>query len=186
MTGVFRDILSRHFVDPNNIEEPDLRKLIWREGTDTSILIESVHRWRPELTELRPGVIVKRNAVKNDRRGIGDLRQGPHVDEEGNQHYTTLWTGSHTLFCLGGTGAQVELLSTEVQRELTEFAPVILEVLTLKRFQVLEVGSVSILEEAQENFAVPITVGYGYEERWVLRPQVPRLKQISLQMLYDC
>jgi len=185
MTGVFRDVLSRHFVSPDYIESPDLRHLIWRAGEDTGILIESIHRWRPELTEHRPAVIVKRNAYSNTRRGFGDRRQGPPADIDGFAHYITFWTGSHTLFCIGGSGAQAEILGSEVQREFTQFGPELARALDLKRIQVTEIGAVAELEEAQANYVVPVTVGYTYEERWIVRPQVPRLNKISMSMLFE-
>jgi len=185
MTGIFRDYFIRHFKDANLIEETDLKHLIWKAGEDTDILIESVHRWRPELTERRPAIIVKRNSYQNDRRGIGDRRMGPIADREGNEHYVTFWVGSHTLFCIGGTGAQAELLGNEVQRELTEFGPELARKLDLKRFQVTQVGAVAELEEAQENFVVPVTVGYAYEERWIIRPQVPRLARVSMSLILE-
>ena len=119
MTGIFRDILMRHFYSAGHIEDPNLRQLVWRPGETTDILIESVYRWRPELTEHRPGVLIKRNAMQNERRGIGDRHQGQVTDMYGHEHYATFWVGSHTLFCIGGSGAQAELLGTEVQRELT-------------------------------------------------------------------
>lgn len=186
LTGVFRDVLARHFTTAGYVEESDLKHLIWKEAAESPILIETIHRWVPEKTERRPGVVVKRNAYQNQRRGIGDLRQGPPADLDGNPHYVTFWTGSHTLFCIGGTGAQAELLGTEVQRELTQFGPEIARVLDLKRIQVTQVGAVAELEEAQENFVVPVTVGYTYEERWILRLQAPRLAPISLSFLSEC
>lgn len=186
MTGLFRDILMRHFSASDYIEEPDLRHLIWKPGETTNILVESVYRWRPELTEQRPGVLIKRNAYQNMRRGIGDRRQGPPVDQYGNGKYVTFWVGSHTLFCIGGSGAQAELLGTEVQRELTEFGPAIAAATGLLRMQVTQVGAVAELEEAQENWVVPVTVGYAYEERWALIPQALRLSRVSLSLLTDC
>ena len=185
MTGVFRDILMRHFAAVDLIEEPDLRKLLWKQGQDTGILIETHTRWRPELTQFRPGVIVKRNAYANVRRGIGDRRQGP-ADISGNDHFNTFWTGSHTLFCVARTGAQVELLASEVQRELTQFGPVIRDVLHLHRIQVTQIGAIAKLEESQENWAVPVTVGYAYEEAWQIRPDAPRLTQLSLSLINEC
>ncbi|MCA9362064.1 hypothetical protein KC906_01695 [Candidatus Kaiserbacteria bacterium] len=185
MTGVFRDILMRHFADPDLIEEPDLRKLIWKPGQDTGILLESSTRWRPELTQFRPGVILKRNAYANVRKGIDDRRQGP-ADILGNDHHVTYWTGSHTLFCIARTGAQVELLGSEVQRELTQFGPAMREVLALLKFRVTELGAIAKLEESQENWVVPVTVGYAYEERWVIRPEAPRLSHLSLSLINEC
>jgi len=186
ISGILRDWLTRHFASADYIEEPDLRELIWKPGEDTGILIETDTRWRPELTEFRPGVILKRNTYQNMRRGIGDRRQGPPADIYGQDKRVTFWTGSHTLFCVGGTGAQAELLGAEVQRELTQFALEIARDLRLIRFQVTQIGAPASLEEAQENFVVPVTVGYTYEERWAVRRQSPLLSGISLSMLLEC
>jgi len=186
MTGVLRDIFMRHFTAWGNIEEPDLRQLVWRSGETTSILIESAYRWRPELTEFRPAVLIKRNTLQNQRRGIGDQQMGNLADAFGHEHYATFWVGSHTLFCVGGSGAQAELLGTEVQRHLTEFSRAFLMSFGLLRFQVTQVGAVAELEESRENWVVPVTVGYGYEERWKIIEQAPRLHSVSLSLITEC
>lgn len=184
MTGLLRDLLTRHF-QPGNIEDRDLRKLIWKDSPDTGILIETVTRWKPNTTEKRPAVVVKRNAYRNIRLGINDQHQMNPADRIGNRHFETVWTGSHTLFCLGGSGAQAEILATEVQRELTQFGPAIRQHLDLKRFAVLDIGAINELEEATENFVVPVTVGYAYSECWVLDEQAPRFNKLSLSAILD-
>jgi len=183
LTGLFRDVLVRHFSEENNIEMPDLRKLIWREDPPTGILIESVYRWRGDLTEKRPAVLIKRNAYKNVRMTILD---NVGTDEEGFDNYATLWVGSHTLFCIHGTGASAEILATEVQRELTQFAPVFTKMFGLHKFKVNEVGQISELEEATENFLVPITIGWAYEETWKLEPESLRMMAMDIAFNLDC
>lgn len=184
MTGLMRDVLTRHFAAAEYVETPDLRHLIWKDNPTTGILIESYTRWYPDLMEKRPAVVIKRNAYQNQRIGIDDRHQPTRADR-GINHYATLWVGSHTAFCIGGSGAQAELLATEVQRELTEFGPAIRETMQLHRFAVMEVGAISELEDAAEHFVVPVTVSYAFQERWVLRPQAPILKRISLSMILD-
>jgi len=186
LTGVFRDLLTRHFSSRDYIETPELQRLIWQRGEQTNILIEVIHRWVPVLTEKRAAVIIKRNTYANRRLGIGDRLQMPLADMSGDPHYSTFWVGSHTLFCLGGSGAQAELLATEVQREMTGFGPVIQRTLRLHRFSVTEVGAIAELEEATENFVVPVTVGYAYEQNWLIRQQAPTLRSVSLSTLLDC
>lgn len=182
LTGLLRDLLVKHF-QPRLIEDSDLRSLIWREDEkQTKILIESIHRWRGELVEFRPAILVKRNTYQNQRLGIGD-RVG--ADGRGMVRYSTFWVGSHTVFCIHGTGAGVEILATEVQRELTEFAPVVRQTLGLKKWSVTEVGAISEVEEARESFVVPITVGWAYEENWTLELESPKLRRISLSTLLD-
>ena len=178
ITGLLRDTLVRHFSDEKLIEMPDLRKLIWREEPPTGILIESVYRWRGDLTEKRPAILLKRNAYKNVRMLIMD-KVG--VDGEGNENFTTFWVGSHTLFCIHGTGASVEILA-----ELTQFAPVFTSMFGLHKFKVNEVGQISELEEATENFVVPITIGWAYEENWRLEQEALRLMAINFSFNLEC
>jgi len=185
LTGCFRDELTRHFAAEDLIENPDLRHLVWRDGERTNILIESVWRWNPATTGKRPAVLIKRNAYTNHRVGIGDKRQGPASDKFGFTHFETFWIGSHSLFCIGGTGSQADLLATEVSRQIHEFGQQISKELGLYRFAVLEVGAVAKLEESTENFVVPVNVGYAFSERWSLRQQAPRLKRVSLNVLLN-
>lgn len=178
LTGLFRDILTKHFAN-GRTEEPSLRNLLWQESESSPIVIESVYRWRPELTEKRPGVMIKRTQYTNDRVGIGDQRMGV-LTELGNQQYATMWQGGHVLYCIGGSGAEAEILATEVHRHLTEFAPIIAPAVKLMRLQVQAIGEVAILEESKQNFVVPVSVSYIYEQNWEIIPQVPRLNRISV------
>ena len=179
LTGLFRDWLTRHFI-PQNIEASDLRKLIWQEAASSGIMVESVWRWRPDMAEKRPAVLIKRNAFKNLRFSIGDQVS---TDAQANDHYQTMWVGSHTLFCLHMGGASCEMLATEVQREFTEQGPRIVRALGLHRFQVTDVGPISAVEEATQNYVVPVTVGWAYNEKWKLSADALPLKGIDLTTL---
>lgn len=186
ITGYLRNILLQHFYSPLTIEEPDLRHLLWRDRDSTDILIESHLAWTPEKTSRRPGIIVKRNDCDYQPIGIGgDIRQGPASDILGFEHYVRLWVGSHTLFCISQNGPQAELLATEVKRELSGFADKIARNIDLKRFRVLRVGAAGKLEESAEHYVVPVTVGYAYEERTIVRMQAPTLHAVSLSLLLE-
>lgn len=182
LTGLVRDLLIRHFSTPSQIETPDLRQLVWREDERTGILIESIHRWRGDLVEKRPAVVIKRNAYQNLRMLIGE-RSG--LTEQGHYEYSTFWVGSHTLFCIHGSGASVEILASEVQRELTQFAPAVIEYLGLLKWAVTEVGGIAEIEEARESFVVPITIGWCYEEHWRLELESLKLRKVPLSVLLD-
>lgn len=182
LTGLLRDLLVRHFAEPMQIEEPDLRHLVWREDERTGILIESIHRWRGELVEKRPAVIIKPNGRQNIRWGIQD---DAGATEQGHKLYQTFWAGSHTLFCIHGSGASAEILATEVQRELTQFHPVIVQYLGLYAWQVTEVGGVSEIEEAKESFVIPVTVGWTYTEKWSIALESLKLRKVPLSVLLD-
>lgn len=183
ITGMLRDIMAQHFSDPARIGQPNLRDAIWKNAQDTGILVETHYRWVPTNSEGRPAIIIKRNGCKNLRLSVGNVRQAPSQDEYGHEHFITAWTGSHTLFCLAREGAQAELLASEVQKQLTGFGPIIQKyVPSLLRFEVVDIGPADKIEEAKESFGVPVTVGYAYEERWVLRQEAPPLTQINITL----
>lgn len=182
ITGLLRDMLVRHFAEPFSVEEPDLRHLVWREDERTGILIESIHRWRGTLVEKRPAVIIKPNGRQNVRWGIQDSAGS---DGQGNRLYQTFWAGSHTLFCIHGSGASADILATEVQRELSQFHPIIVNYLGLYQWQVTEVGGVAELEEAKESFVIPVTVGWNYSEQWSISLEALKLRKVPLDVLLD-
>lgn len=182
ITGLVRDLLVRHFAAPEQIETPDLRGLIWAGDETTGVLIESVYRWRGELVEKRPALLIKRNRMSNLRFGIGNALG---ADPRGQRQFVTFWVGSHTVFCLHGTGAGTEILATEVQRELTQFAPQIAADLGLHRWTVTDVDAVSEFEESREGFAVPVTIAWCYEEAWTLEQEAPKLRAVALSTLLD-
>lgn len=158
-----RELLVRHF-QPRLIEDDTLRRLVWGESPrQTNILIESVYRWRADATELRPAVLIKRNAYQNVKLGINDRLT---TDPTGQPWYATLWTGSHTVFCVHATAAGADVLATEIQRELHGFAPVVRQQFDLKRWTVAEVGAAAPVEEARDAFVVPVTVAWAYTESW--------------------
>jgi hypothetical protein len=179
ITGVLRRLMISHFSNPKFIEDPALNEAIWQNAPSTGILIESVHRWIGSLVEKRPAILLKRNAYQNMRITLNDYIG---ADEQGNDDYTTLWVGSHTLFCIHGTGASCEILATEAQRDLTQFAPVVKHKLGLVKFSVTDVGAVSEIEESQQNYLIPITVGWAYQESWKLVPEALPIRQINLDI----
>ena len=185
LTGVFRQHLMKHFSSAGNIDDYSLKPFIWKNGEPTDILIETHTRWTPTRAQLRPAIIIKRNDCAYVPVGIGDIRQGPGADAQGNERFVRYWSGSHTLFCIANTGAQAEILATEVRNEFSHFGPVLSTSLGLKRFRVLRVGAVAELEESSENYVVPITIGYAFEDRVVLRLNAPRLNGLSLSLILE-
>lgn len=185
MTGLLRQLLLQHFADPENLEEPRLRRQLetlgsWKPSDNGlnqgGILIESITRWQPATADKRPAILIKRNTWQWQRQGIGDRESTNHY--EGSTNYMGFWEGSHTLFCLCPSGAEAEFLSTEVVRFLHEFAPWIRDQMNLHRFLVAEIGGVSEVQEVLQGYAVPVTVAYVAEEAWTLQPYAPRLKRI--------
>jgi hypothetical protein len=179
MTGFLREWFINHFAKSDNIEAKELRGKLWKAIPATDIVIESITQWRPDLTQKRLAIIIKRNDWQVQRIAIGDRLHG-NIPFSGNREYSVLVTGSHTFFCLAGRGTEAEILAAEVYREMMQFGPVIRDELDLKRFVVVSVGSLFELEESKENFGVPVTVSYVADENWQLVPQSVVLKSIVL------
>src|SRR5580693_8305059 len=58
LTGLLIDLMRRHF-QPPNIEDSNLRQLVWQAGVQTSILIESIYRRDATTLGKRPAILVK-------------------------------------------------------------------------------------------------------------------------------
>lgn len=181
MTGFLRRILLDHFAAAENIEEQEIRRRlrehgVWKPGTNTGLLIESITRWRPELTDKRPAILIARNAVQWQRLTIGD-QAGAEV-RDGFLHYTGAWTASHTLFAVAKGGQEADILGMEVARLMLHFGPVIMDQLDLHRFVLVGADRLHQIEGATEQYVVPVTVAYYAMEDWVLQLHAPRLKRL--------
>lgn len=188
ITGFLRDLLIRQWSNPKNIISPDLKQYIWREDKTSGILIESAFRYRADLVEKRPAIMIKRNSFKNVQTGfsgqiIGDGFAAYENEKGAISRHATLFVGSHTLFCIHGTGASTELLSSEVMTHLTECLWPIRRHLGLRQFSVTEVGAIQELAESTENYVVPITISWCYEHVWELREVSLPLQGVSINGL---
>lgn len=179
MTGFFREWFINHFSKSDNVEAKELRGKLWKAMPNTDIVIESITQWRPDLTQKRIAIIIKRNEWQVQRISIDD-RLHDSIPFTGAREHSVLITGSHTFFCLAGRGTEAEILAAEVYREMMQFGPVIRDELNLKRFVLVSVGPLFELEESKENFGVPVTVSYVADENWKIIPQAPVLKRIVL------
>lgn len=180
ITGLLRDVLLRHFAGP--VEESDLRHLVWRPDERTGILIESIYRWRGDAVGKRPAVIIKPNGRRNLRLTIAD-KAG--ATEQGFQKFRTWWVGTHTVFCIHGKGAATDILATEVQRQLTQFANVLVTYLNLETFRVTDLGGIAELEEDRESFVIPITVAWAYQEAWQVELESLKLRRVPIDLILD-
>ena len=191
MTGALRQILLQHFAEPQNILSASLRDYLtregaWKAGTDTGIYIESLARWRPELTEARPAIVLKEGVWKYKRLGIAD-----HVGTDmrsGRATYEGYWFGSHTIFCLCDEGAQAQIIASEVAKLLVWFSPLIVDQLELYRFLVSSIGSLAAVKESTENYVVAVGLEYVAAESRNLQEEAPRLKTITFRTseILDC
>lgn len=187
MTGLFLSLLRDHFASADNIEHAVFRERLFTRTSDTEdstgILIEDATVWTPTRTQKRPAIIVKRNGWKHLKRLTLDSATGKTA--EGHTTYVKLWRGSHTLFCLAPNGAEAEVLTAETYRFLMHFGPVFRQYFRLLQWELVDVGSLSNVEEAIKHYAVPITVAYGWDESWLIREHVPPLRDVRLSQIFE-
>jgi hypothetical protein len=191
LTGFFRQLFAQHFSDPTNIENPFLRRKIetlgpWIQEDESKstprsgIQIESVTRWKPDTMEKRPAIIIKRNDWQWQSRIISDRVMGDNNPNQFEQ-YVGWWKGSHTLFAIADEGGEAEHLGTEVAKLCVWYRDQIRQALDLDRFVLVGIGALVEIEEATENYAVPVTVSYAGQERWEMIQHVPKLKRIVVK-----
>jgi hypothetical protein len=84
------------------------------------------------------------------------------------------------LFCISNSGAQSEIISGEVFKDLNTYGLVIANILNLVKFEAVELGELFQLEEAKENYAAPIVIQYTGQEVWTVAQQGPILKRVNL------
>jgi hypothetical protein len=197
LTGAFLRIVENHFSNPDNIEQAALKDNIARlDPEDTTdglaekgILIQPIYKWNPAELNHRPAIYIKRNSFRTQRYGINDgLTVGLGKDADGNietlrgEYHTVGVLGSHTLFNIGRTGAETEVLSYEVFRELQQFAPASRRDLKLTRLSVTDVTEVQKLDEYDQHFVVGVVVGWAYFEKWRIIPEAPWLKAFTINI----
>lgn len=157
-----------------NLGNTHLRDLFFQDGSLEGIVIDSNLRLNPLIAGRRPVLLIKRNSYKYERYVIGD---GPSsANLQGERHFTISLIGSHTVFAITKTSAQVEILADEVcdaLLTLSSLAPSLFP--QLQRFTVLESGEVSILQDSPtDDVVVPITVGWQMTRSWSVK-QIGRL-----------
>jgi hypothetical protein len=181
ITGMLRQILMQHFVDPEQVLIDSLRRYLetngaWKEGVTSGLYVEALHRWRPELTEARPTILVKEGKWRWERLGIGNLLSADWVT--GREEFSGLWSGTHTLFAVAKQGAETLSLAAEVAKVLLWYGREITLSFDLQFFTVVSIGELAALKESTEHYVVPVDVAYLVPESWFLEQEAPRLKRI--------
>ena len=203
LTGILVRLLREHFANPANLEyngtiefqsdqgEVPLKQLqsyIWNsDNAQTRIQIQSVWDYNAEDIQRRPALYVKRNTLQTQKLAIGDgWTFGAQRDKNGKllqvrgDYKCIQVLGSHTVFCVGTTGAEAELLGMEVMNQFIMFAPLIQTDMKFKRFMVMECGEVALLDEFDQHFVVPVVVSYAFDMAWRIQKIAPWLKTLSI------
>lgn len=181
MTGALRQILIQHYSVASNILNYGLRQQLtaggmWKNDNTTAITIEAVETWKPEMTEYRPGLVIKGNDWDYVQFAVGNHAETDY--RTGARSFVMRVTGSHTIFAVHQTATAAQQVAIETFKCLQYFAPEILQQLSLQRFTPARIHATGSLKESNTHFVTPVTVQYVFEDRWTLTPEAPRVKQI--------
>jgi hypothetical protein len=178
LTGILQLWLVQHFASTNNIVEKGVKQRVWTPDPNTSkIQILPISDWRPKNTEQRPALLIKRQELKFTREGIDNRLMGGFGTR---QLFAAIMQGSHTVFCVAGEAGEAEELAAEVSQEFMKFSHAVRVWLDLLRIELTGIGEVAKLEEASENFVVPVNIAYSYLEKWeILALDDPTLVRIT-------
>lgn len=177
VTVILRHIIGEHFAQRENIENPELRDLLWRARDVGNILIESITRFKPEELGERPAVLIADHDWTATRL-FPDNQYG--TTPQGDPQFMQLMQGSHTCFCISRSGQEAKILAAEVYLELRGFAQIIRQTLSLTRFAVMGIGRFFQLEEATDNYASPVDIAYTNQDSWTVYQDAPRLRRFDI------
>jgi hypothetical protein len=104
------------------------------------------------------------------------------VERVPGEFHSKMMLGSHTVFCVGQTGAETELLAQEVTNHIMMFGPRLRAEFKLTRLTLSEVGELALLDEFVEHFVVPVVIGYGVAMAWRIVEIQPFLKTLSINV----
>jgi hypothetical protein len=183
LTGFLLGLLREHFGNPHSIVEPVLQAYVWRNAPDTGILIEPNTGEVFKNMQQRPALLVKRNAIKNERLGIDDkiMTQG---GVRGGEDFITSLHGSHTVFCISSRAAHAELLANEVAAYLLTASPVIRGSFRFDGdFKFEELGELRMVAGAGGQYVVPVTFSYIVVHVWRVASGAPLIRHIDVNVL---
>lgn len=183
LTGAFVDFAQKQFMVEENILYSELRRCVWTPEDDSKILIAPATSWLPKKTMQRPGVLFRRNKFETQRVSINHQRQSPNATPTGDPHYSIVWGGTFTIFCLSGQPLQAEILGTEIAKKFLGFHEVLQRDLHLLRLDVVDIDGIGILEEHKQTFVVPVNLFVAFSESWFVHKQAPPLRKISMRAL---
>jgi hypothetical protein len=177
--GIIMTMLTNHFADPKNIENPTLREYVWTPETTSPIIISVEEDWEAEYINRKPAIFLKRQAVVIDKIAIGDMKQSGRID--GVTEYDVLVKGSHVLKCHQRLGQPTDDLAWEAFSVILRAAPFIRKWLGLSELRANYIGSKEQQEKSGDiAYFVPVTVPWAFQYPFKTRAAAPTIRYIDL------
>ena len=183
-TGVLLGTLREHFGNPTAIIDPMLHRCLWRDDDQTGILIETCTNDALSRIQMRPAILVRRNAVRPKREGLDDEIKS--LGGERGRNFTVTLHGSHTVFCLSTKPGHVDVLANETGMYLLQAAPSIRGSLCFRGdFKLEEIGPIGMAEGIGGQYVVPLTFSYVTDFTWSIASDAPVIRHIDMSILLN-
>jgi hypothetical protein len=198
--------MQYHFSSPDNIENPQLKDLLWTTAkgcgdepvTDecghptgevipgSNMLIAPSYKRGGLSIQQRPAIFIKRENVSTKKVNPVNRNQAvPHLSGsgrtyEGDLHHVYI-SGRHSLIALAQSGSAAESIAEEVYFRMLQYMTVIKNDLNLGAFFVDGISDVKEYnDEAKKAFYCTVTVSWSYTYRWRLIKESPIIKRMSI------
>jgi len=181
-TGVLVGFLQQHFGNPESIVNPLLQQYIWRNGDDTSMMIETCSNDSLSRIGMMPAILVRRNKMVFNRIVLNDEMKS--LTGERDKRYIIEITGSHTVNCIAPSPGHAESLAAETSLFLLEAGICLRGWLFTKDFQLQETGELFQLQNNSRLYDVPLTLTYVTDFIWKSMIEAPPLRHISVRTLF--
>lgn len=182
LTGVILQLLVHHFSSESQFFNPEVSGLVWNKNSKLNkIRISSKAKWSPDDADLKPAIIVDRQAIKFNRIAIGDLDVN-YNKKSNEQFYTRLVQSSFRIYVVGQTPPETEILGFEVAQFFTTFSPAIKAITPIFDFQVDGISELVQIDEMNNNLGVVINLAVQYQWVWTMQEQAPILKAVTLKV----
>lgn len=170
VTGIFLELLKAHFrVNSDQFRYTD-------DKTETRVIIEPAYNWDSTHVQKRSAIYIKRGAFSFSRIAINDQQSKDLRDS--TTEYTLRVNLPVTCMIISKVSGEVERLAEETSEVLLAFKEQIRQDFGFKRFDVVQVGEIGLLEESHEFYAVPIVVSTEFTESWIVQIEALKLQQV--------
>lgn len=182
VSGIVEWVLKYHFAEASHLPDA-LREVVYRtDPTTTGVCIQQLGLENWQAINMRPAIIVSPGACQLLQLGLSNgmaMGSTQPVSTQGTHHEFGA-QGAINVFCCSTKLQQAHNLAWETVGQIQAFADKIASDMRLQMIRVVSVDKAAMLEEADEYWAVPVSLAFGFHEAWRQVPAGAILKGLSL------
>jgi len=208
ITGALIRLMQYHFSTPDNIQNPQLKELIWTPSTNgcsdelvidpctnqptggvirgSKILIEASYKKSSLSIQQRPAIFIKRETMSTrsvnpsfSNKALASLNPVTGMYE--GEKYAVYIEGRHSIIALAQTGSSAEAIAEEIYFRLLQYMDVIKNDLNLGAFGPSTMSDIKDYDvESKKSFYATVSVDWAYTYRWSVIEESPIIKRLAV------